>query len=573
MKKINKDILIYAVIIALIVGIGLFVFKDKLFGEYSPSTTNTNSINIDIDTDDGDEKIDWSNYTDKDYELTKSVTINEDGIYNLTGSIIDGLITVNTKGNVKLVLNNISITNSSGPAIFVKDAEDVVIELADGSKNYLEDGSSYTVDGDEAGTIYSKSDITFQGSGSLEVKSNNQDAIVSKDDLKIVNGTYNITSADDGIRGKDSVYIQNGTFTINSQGDGIKSTNDTNPEKGFIMIEKGIFSINAELDGIQAERKLLIQNGTFNITTGGGSSNASSNNSWGSWGRSNSSNSNSAKGIKAGDNLVIENGTFNLNTSDDSIHCNNYAGIKSGKFTISSGDDGIHADEELIIDNGNINITKSYEGLEASKITINGGVINVFSSDDGINVAGGNDSSGMGRPGENNFSSSSDNILTINGGTIYVNASGDGLDANGSIYMTGGSVKVDGPSNSGNGALDYDKTCEVNGGTLIAGGASGMAQGISSSSKIYGVLIYFTTSYSSGDTITIVDSNNKEIISYSSNKSYSSLVVASPDLQKGKTYTIKVNGTNYQTFTISSITTSVGSSNGNGPMGGHGGRR
>ena len=532
------------------------------------SKNNADSITMEINTDDDDEKIDWSKYETVSYELSKSLTITKEGVYQLTGTIEDGVITINTSGNVKLVLDNVRITNSNGPAIYVQEAEDVVISTVSGSMNYLEDGSSYKgYDTDVIGTIFSHDDITFEGEGTLVVTSNCEDAIVSKDDLKIVNGTYQITSADDGIRGKDSVYIKNATFKIEAKGDGIKSTNDTDSEKGYVLIENGTFEINATLDGIQAETKLLIQNGTFDITTGGGSSITSTREDWGRWGTT-SSNNDSAKGIKSGDNLVIENGVITIDSSDDAIHSNNYLGIKSGTYYISSGDDGMHADTELIIDNGEIGITKSYEGLEASKITINDGNISVVASDDGINVAGGNDSSSMGRPGANNFSSNANCILTINGGTIYVDASGDGLDSNGSIYMYGGTVTVDGSTNSGNGALDYDKECVIHGGILVAGGASGMSQGASSSSSIYNLLINFTSNYGDSDTITIIDSNNQEIVSYHSDKSYSSLVVASPKLKNGNTYTIKVNGSDYQTFTISSINTTIGSMQ---TMGGHGG--
>lgn len=576
MKNKKKFFIITVTFLIIIIAGVLFYLKgNQILDNNKPSSSTADSIDMNINTDDGDEKIDWSNYQDKDYELTKSITITDEGVYNLTGTISDGLIRVNTEGNVKLVLNNVSITNSSGPAIYIENASDVIVELAESSNNYLEDGSSYSgYETDVIGTIFSHDDITFQGNGTLEVVSNNEDGIVSKDDLKIVNGNYTITSKDDGIRGKDSVYIQNGTFNINSTGDGIKSTNDTETDKGYILIENGTFKINSTLDGIDSQTKLLIQNGTFDITTGGGSSNSSSSDNWGRWGNSNSSNSESAKGIKSGDNLVIENGTFTFNTSDDAIHCNNYVGIKLGTLNISSGDDGIHADTELIIDGGKINITKSYEGLEASKITINNGTINVIASDDGINIAGGNDSSAMGRPGENHYSSSTDNVLTINGGSIYVNATGDGIDVNGSAYITGGNVKVDGPTNSGNGTLDYDRVFVVNGGTLIAGGSSGMLQSCSSSSSIYNLTITFNSNYSSGDVITIVDSSNNEIASYESSKSYSSLIVASSKLQKGSKYTIKINGNEYETFTISNITTTIGNYNGmGGNQGGHGGPR
>lgn len=544
----------------------LHFFRDNR--EVSNYKDDTTSISTDIHTDDDDEKIDWSLYETMEYELSKSLNITKEGVYHLTGTIEDGLVTVNTNGNVKLILDSVSIKNSSGPAIYVEEAENVVIATINGTTNSLEDASSYQgYDSDVVGTIFSHDDLILDGEGILKVISNCEDAIVSKDDLKIIRGTYQITSSDDGIRGRDSVYIKDGDFTIQSKGDGIKTTNDTDSEKGFILIENGTFSINASSDGIQSEAKLLIKNGDFNITTGGGSSITSIHEDWGRWGSSSSSSSDnsSAKGLKSGDNLVIENGDITIDSSDDSIHSNNYLGIKNGVYHISSGDDGIHADTQLIIDGGEIEITQSYEGLESASITINSGNISIVSSDDGINVAGGNDASAMNRPGQNSFSESSDYVLTIRGGTIYVNASGDGLDSNGSIYMYDGSVTVDGPTNSGNGALDYDREFVIYGGTLIAGGASGMAQGVSNSSSIYNVLIHFTSNYGDSDTITITNSNNQEIISYHSAKSYSSLVVASPELKNENTYTIKVNGDEYQTFTISSITTNVGTM---GMMGG-----
>lgn len=563
MKKKYIGIIIILVFVVLLL-VFLFTSKKDVKKENVGSKDSTDSIDMEIDPDNGDEKIDWSKYPTKSYDLKESITISEEGTYELTGTIKDGSITIQCNGNVRLILRDVSITNSKGPAIYVKKAEDVVIVTS--SDSYLSDGKDY--DGDIVGVIYSSSDITFDGEGTLTLVSNKEDAIVGKDDLKIINGTYHIESVDDGIRGKDSVYIKNGNFKIVSGGDAIKSTNDKDNTKGFVLIENGTFDLTSTLDGIQAETKLLIENGTFKVTTGGGSSNSSDKDTWGKWRNSNTNGtSDSAKGLKAGNNLVIENGVFTIDSSDDAIHSNNYVGIKNGEFTILSGDDGIHADKEIIIDKGSININKSYEGIEASKITINNGDIRVISTDDGINVAGGNDSSAKDRPGANNYSGS-DNILTINGGNIYVDATGDGLDANGSIYMNGGSVTVDGPTNSGNGALDYDREFVVTGGTLLAGGASGMAQGVSSNSTLYNVFINFKSSYGKDDKVTILDSSNKEIISYQSNKEYSSLVVASPNLKKGD-YKIQINGKEYDTFTISNITTKVGESTGmNGKPGG-----
>lgn len=575
MKK-NKNIFVI-ILITIVIVIGVFVVTTLNKNSKDLSSKKTvEDIDISVNTDDDDEKIDWSAYQEESYVLTKSITITESGIYNLTGTISNGLIKVNTSGNVKIILNNASITNNSGPAIYIAEAGDVIIETTAGSKNIVEDGSTYTgYETDVIGTIFSHDDITFQGTGTLQVTSNNEDAIVGKDDLKIVSGTYIINSKDDGIRGKDSVYIQDGNFTITSKGDAIKSTNDTDVEKGYILIEKGTFNITSDLDAIQAQTKLSIKDGTFTIKTGGGSANASSSKDWGKWGNYTTTSS-SAKGLKAGDNLVIGKGTFDFNTSDDAIHCNSYVGIKAGTISIASGDDGIHADKELIIDSGTINITKSYEGLEAAKMTINSGIINISSSDDGINIAGGNDSSATNRPGENSYSSSEDNILTINNGTIYVNATGDGIDVNGSAFINGGTITVDGPTNNGNGVLDYDRSFAVNGGTFLAGGASGMMQSISSSSTQYNLAIVFTSTYDSSDKITITDSSGNIIVTYQSNKSYNSLVVSTPKFKKGEKYKIKINDSEYTTFTISSITTTIGNYHGGGQPGGQpvpGGRR
>ncbi len=535
----------------------LFFVKKEYKKERNGSEDSSDSIDVEIALDNGDEKIDWGQYPTWNYELKDSIIISKEGTYQLTGNIPNGNITIECSGNVRLLLNSVSITNSSGPAIYVKKAEDVVI-VTEGD-SILEDGKEYKgYDSDVIGIIYSSSDITFDGNATLTLHSNKEDAIVGKDDLKIINGIYEIESVDDGIRGKDSVYIKNGNFKIVSGGDAIKSTNTKDSSKGFILIENGTFDLTSTLDGIQAETKLIIQNGMFQVTTGGGSSNSSDKNTWGNWG--NSKSTESAKGLKAGNNLVIENGTFKVDSSDDAIHSNYSIGIRSGNFTILSGDDGIHADNEIIIDGGTIDIQKSYEGIESSKITINDGKINVISYDDGVNVAGGKDSSAMSRPGANSFSSN-DNILTINGGDIYVDSSGDGLDANGAIYMNGGVVKIDGPQNSGNGALDYDKECVITGGTLLAGGASGMAQGVSNNSTIYNLFINFSSTYGKDDKIAIMDANNKEIISYQSDKNYSSLVVATTLLKKGE-YKLLINGEEKELFTISNLTTQIGSSNG-----------
>ncbi len=536
-----------------------FIFFNDTTSEYSYG-----GINLNISTDDSDEDINWDNYETYEIELTESLNITSPGIYVLSGDMT-GSITVETDDNVKIMLNGVNITSESGPVINVVDSNIVVIELVSGTTNYLEDSSNYdSFEDDVKGAVYSECDLVLQGDGILYVTANYEDGIVSKDNLKFSGGTYYITSADDAIRGRDSVNIVDGTFNIEASGDGIKSTNDTDSAKGFIKITNGTFNIVANLDGIQAETDILILDGTFNITTGGGSSNVSTSSSWGAWNtHSSSSTSNdSAKGIKAQNNLAISGGTFTFDTSDDALHSNGSIVIMKGTYDIATGDDGIHADETILIESGTINITKSYEGIEAAVITINDGTIDIVSSDDGINIAGGNDQSSMNRPGANSFSSSnSDYILTINGGTITIDASGDGIDVNGSAYIYGGEIYVYGPTDGGNGALDYDSSFVIDGGLLVAFGASTMAQNASSSSSQNTVMINFNSSYSAGSTVSIGS------LEFTSKKSFSSVVISSSTFESNTEYSVYVDDSLYTTITF----TNTVISNSNGGMNTSGG--
>jgi hypothetical protein len=250
MKRKQEIIIGIIVIIVTVIILGYILVENINKKENSIESIDTN-----IELDNSDEDIDWLNYEMKNLTLTESITITEEGIYELSGEITNGMITVNTKGNVKLILNNVTITNESGPTIYIKNAKNTVIYLKEETTNTLEDSSNYQTDEDINATIYSKDNLIFDGSGTLVIKANYQDGIVSKDNLKIKNGTFNITSIDDSIKGKDSVYIIDGNFNITSGGDGIKSTNTSDKDKGYVYIENGNFEIDATLDGIQAISK------------------------------------------------------------------------------------------------------------------------------------------------------------------------------------------------------------------------------------------------------------------------------------------------------------------------------
>ena len=288
-----------------------------------------------------------------------------------------------------------------------------------------------------------------------------------------------------------------------------------------------------------------------------------------------SSSSESIKGLKSGSLLEITGGMIVINSEDDSVHSNGSITITAGNLTFSSDDDAVHADENLQIDGGSIQILQSYEGLEGKSVVINDGTISLVSADDGINVNGGADSSGFGGFGRgfetDSFGSSETDIyIAINGGEITIDASGDGLDSNGNLYITGGVTYISGPSDSGNGALDYGEGCtgEISGGVLLAVGASGMAENMSSSSTQCTFMQNLDETASGGDTVTITDASGNVLASYTPVRSYQNIIFSCPELQVGETYTVTAGS---QSVAVEQSDTVVGESSGMGGMGAPGG--
>lgn len=471
------------------------------------------------------------------------ITIMDEGTYILSGNLDNGMVVIEADDTdkVQIVLDGVKISNETSAAIYVKEADKVFVTTTANSSNILTNGGNYVAidDNNIDSVIFSKSDITLNGAGSLMIQAAAGHGIVSKDDLVITSGAYDITAASHGISGKDSVRIANGSFTINSDKDGIHAENSDDASLGFLYVANGIFNITAKGDGLSAENYLLVEDGEYNIVTGGGSTNSTTNkNEFTS--STTSTDSTSMKGIKAAGNLFIDGGTFTIDSADDGLHSNANLYVNNGSFYISTLDDGAHADSKLVISAGNIQITESYEGLEGQSVDILGGEINLVASDDGINAAGGNDESGVqgtGGRGADRFSSDANAYINISGGKIYVNASGDGIDANGSVTISGGETYVSGPDSSGNAALDYDSEANITGGIFVATGVSQMAQNFSSTST-QGAMLVSVNTQQTGSIIKLTDSSGKELVSWTADKAFDSVIISCPEITEGSVYSL-----------------------------------
>ncbi len=282
-------------------------------------------------------------------------------------------------------------------------------------------------------------------------------------------------------------------------------------------------------------------------------------------------------GLRGRDSIAIHNGTFDINVPGDAIDSNNdedetkgWVSIDGGTFKITAGDDALHAESDLTVNAGDIDIAQCVEGLEGVTVTVNGGTIDLKASDDGLNAAGGINSS----------DSSERYVVRITGGTLTVDADGDGIDSNGSVYFEGGSVFVSGPTNNGNGPMDYNLDCEVTGGYLAIAGSSGMAQSPQDRSGQYSITVFYTDLQKADTMVNLEDETGKTVFSFTPVKEYQSILISTPDLEKGKTYTLKSGDTELTDITLSAMVTRISDDGsevavgmGGSMMGGPGGGR
>ncbi|MDE0572225.1 carbohydrate-binding domain-containing protein [Demequina sp. B12] len=486
-----------------------------------------------------------------------TVTITESGTYVLSGELSAGQVVVNgDKADVVLVLDGVDITAADVSGINVVDADWVVLALAAGSTNVVSDAAD-AVDADDAETnaaIYSTADLWITGEGSLQVNGVAADGITSKDTLVVNSGDLTVTATDDGLRGKDHLVVLGGVIEVDAGGDGLKADNvsdsdDTSYPVGVVWISDGTLNVTSGVDAIDAENQVTIENGTLSL---------------------------------------------------------------------AAGDDGITTNGIMRVTDGTIDVTTSVEGFEAAIMYLDGGTGSIVSSDDGFNATDGSTSSGndmgggMGgdtggpggergerssRPGEDTtdgasasttpdaadtsttvttaaYSSSDASeatveqtaggmggmdaategvIIEISGGTWSIDAAGDGVDSNGDVLMTDGVVVVAGPTNSGNGAVDYNGSFQMDGGTFVASGSAGMAQAPDSGSQAV-IGVSFGQTITAGTPIAVLDEDGTLVAAYTSTKDSQTLVISSPDLTSGDSYTVTFGGTVTGTATAGLVT-------------------
>lgn len=467
--------------------------------------------------------IDLSNPTATDGVTVSDgvITITKAGNYKLTGTY-EGQIKVEaTSGDmVRLILNNATITNSTGAAINVVEADEVVIYTASGTTNTVSDGSSYsdTASGSPDAAIYSKSDLTLAGEGTLKVEGKYEEGIHTTDGLVIASGTLEANVANTGIKGKDYVDILDGTVTVTASQDGIKATNDTDGNRGWVRLSGGTVNISAGDDGFKAERVLEISGGTLNITQ-------------------------SNEGIEA-QYINILDGTVNVTSSDD--------GINASYSTTSTSTESTTATSTKQSAQGGQNSAPQAPSGSTGQAPAGGG--QAPSGTMGQPPAGG----GMG----GGTFEVVDATINIAGGTVTVNANGDGIDSNGTATFSGGTLIVNGPFTGGNASLDTNSDLLLNGATVTAGNSGDMFEAPSTNSTSGYVKISNVSNLSAGTTVQVADSSGNVVANYKVTNSNTALIlVSSSKITKGQSYTVytTTDSVDASSTTLASNATSLGS--------------
>lgn len=455
-----------------------------------------------------------------------TATIRGAGSYNVCGELTDGMLIIDAEktDKINLVLDGAKINSQSSAAIYVLQADELALTLAEGSENELSNGGSFAAidENDIDAVIFSKDDLSFDGEGSLKITSPAGHAVVSKDSLTIYGGSYNVLAGGGSANAEEKSSDMWGRFMGGGQKAEMRGGKMPGMGRGagqFMPRDMEKMELPEPPENIPAPAMptLSPQAETQAMET----------------------DSISPKGFTANTELTVNGGSFIVDCADDAFHSDLNLTVNGGDFEIISGDDAFHAEESLIINGGSINIAESYEGLEAMKLSILGGDIVINASDDGINAAGGTEAGFNGGMPGRGMNLSAEGSILIAGGNLSITAYGDGLDSNGSVEISGGNTVVCGPSYGDTTILDYYTTATISGGSFVGSGSTMMAQSFSEAGQ--GVVFAEFGSRKAADmTVDVLDSGGSTVMSFTPELDFELVIVSSPELSTDENYSLSI---------------------------------
>ena len=541
---------------------------DTAASSSSFSTNVKSGEKLDVDTHYSEQDLSWDTSSETAIDLSNptatdgvtvedgTLTITKAGTYKLSGEY-QGQIKVETADSdaVRLVLDNANITNPSGAALNVVNADEVILYSASGTTNTISDGADYTATGedDPDAVVYSKADLTIAGEGTLKVNGNHEDGIHTSDGLVIASGTLEVNAANTGIKGKDYVDILGGTINVTAQQDGIKSINDTDEGQDWTRLSNGTVTVNAGDDGFKAFRVVEISGGSLTVEQ-------------------------SDEGIEA-QYINVSGGDVNVTSADDgmnaSLKTSNSESTDSSENTSDTANQQQNNQQQGSIPGGQQSGTSNQQQQGMGQPPAMSGTSQDGTSQNGASgtaqqqnntqnqgnqnmgqppaMPGGNaqdgtsqnGTTGTGQPPQSGMPGGGggtfeviDAAINVSGGHVTVNAEGDGIDSNGVTTLSGGTLIVNGPSQGGNAALDTNGDLLLNGATVLSGSTADMFEAPSTNSTSGYLKLTNSSGFEQGSTVQVADSSGKVVANYKVTKSNVQLVlVSSSSIVKGQSYT------------------------------------
>ena len=524
------------------------------------------------------------------YVYDGNVVISEAGRYVFSGNLEDGSIVVDAHDSSKvwILLDGVSINCSDDACIRVDQADKVFLTLAEGSQNILTSGSVYSdtalSDGTD-GAIFAHDDLTINGSGSLTVTAQYSHGISANDDLVITGGAITISAVDDAIHVNDSIRIKDAAITATAGDDGLLTSNEV--ENGYLYIESGTLDITASGDGIHTTGDITVAGGEINISAGD-------------------------DGIHSDASVLVQSGTILISDC--------YEGIEALIIDVSGGDVSVNCEDDGFNANGGSSDMFGGGGRMGggqNDGTFGHGGMHGSGTDDGTtgerptppemgeegmsgemptppdmgsegmsgemptppDMSGESMSGEMPAGQETGTASGSgqssadtedvETYISISGGNIMivneVGQDADGMDSNGDIKISGGTIYISLLGTGSNCAVDYASesggVAEITGGTIIACGASSMAEGFDTTSTQASILYNTSTVAEAGTTLTVADADGSVLLSWKVPCGFSSALISCPEMKVGGTYTVSAGGTSEE-ITLEGVSTTYGDSQG-----------
>lgn len=512
-------------------------------------------------------------------------TITSAGSYILTGAYAGITVSVGNGETAHLFLNNATISGGAGIAILNTNKKStLIITACENTENEVASAA------DDANAIHVKGTLKINGTGTIKVSAKKNGIKVSEG-LSIADSTINLTAGNHALSAR-FIEAENAKINVLSAGkDALNAecddeTQEFTLDEGYVSLKSSKVFASVSGDGIQADTFVYITGGSVDIKTAAtfvsysAESMATYDLTEDDFRYIKSGDTykkvadditskgaryamiQSAKGIKCGEIkyeidgteyavtkntnyfIVIDGARVKINSSDDAIHTNSgNVLIKGGTLDLTTLDDGIHADELVKIDGGEITVNGSYEGIEGAYVEIGGGTIYITASDDGINAASDDESV--------------NEHIIISGGTITVDASGDGLDSNGTIYVSGGTLIVYGPTTGADTGLDADGGILIDGGNVFVASSKEMLEIPASNSKS-NVLVYGVNTVPAGSEIILTNADGGEMVRITLKKQAQAKILSTPELATNGTYSLYADENLLASFSVTETITAIG---------------